>query len=176
MIAYPYRALDALQIDASFYKAQLRVAENLLAFLGSIGLALAVAIKSLSGDENRNLSREILSGYWRAGISPGDWQDIGSKTASMMRGNEQYAAVSSFANVWFRGRGAKPSDFAKLLPELVKLKNDFKHDRGPQTAHDYMTAMQEMSMKLKQCLQGVAFSRSTPDAPRTRFRHRLENQ
>ena len=30
VIAYPYRALDALQIDASFYKAQLRVAENLL--------------------------------------------------------------------------------------------------------------------------------------------------
>lgn len=37
------------------------------------------------------------------------------------------------------------------------MKNDFKHDRGPQTANEYVAAVQEVAEILYQCMHEIAF-------------------
>lgn len=160
VLAYAYRALDALDAQrdsAALYKEQLRVAENLLAFLGSVGLALAAATNALGDAGNQSLTPAALRDFWRGGISPGDWQSIGSKTAALLRGKEQPAAANSFANIWFKGRGSKQSEFGAWTLDLVRMKNDFKHDRGPQTANEYAAAVQKLAEILYKCMHEIAF-------------------
>jgi type I restriction enzyme M protein len=160
LLAYAYRALDAYDAQrdsAALYKEQLRVAENLLAFLGSIGLALAAASDALREGGNQSLTPDLLRDSWQGGISPGHWQSIGSKTAALLRGKEQFAASTSYANIWFKGRGSKQSEFGAWTQELVKLKNDFKHDRGPQTINEYAAAVQKLTELLYQCMREMAF-------------------
>jgi hypothetical protein len=141
----------------ALYKEQLRVAENILAFLGLIGLVLAAATDSLKSTENQAITPEVLRGFWQSGISPGHWQSMGSKTAALLRGKDQFAAAVSFANIWFKGRGGKQSEFGALTHELVRLKNDFKHDRGPQSANEYTTAAQSLAQILYRCMHEIAF-------------------
>jgi len=63
-LAYPYRKLTSIDLIQDLYMEQLRVAENILAFLGSITLALL-------GEKNLK-EIEIKKG----GISPGTWRDF----------------------------------------------------------------------------------------------------
>jgi hypothetical protein len=123
------------------------VAENALAFLGSIGLLLAGHTESLSHSADTVLTATSLASMWQGGISPGDWQALGYHTGSTLRGR-QFSAVDSFASLWFRGSGKKESDFAKLTRELVELKNNFKHDRAPKTPDEFEKAVARMRASL----------------------------
>jgi len=157
LLAYGYRSLDSLQGDTKLYKEQLRLAENLMAFLGSIGLMLTAWIGAFAKDEVNGFSKERILEYWQNGISPGDWVDIAVRAGKLLRNNEQYAAIVSFSDIWFKGRGSKQSHFRNTLKNLVDRKNNFKHDRWPQTEDEYATAVRETHKELEQCLQELAF-------------------
>lgn len=156
VLAYPYRNLNAIQNEADIYREQLRIAENLLAYLGSIGLAM-ISISQLEDNTNKSsLTLQMLSEYWRGGISPGDWQDIGRRSGQFLRNDQQSSGIASFAALWFKGKGSKLSDFTRTLQELITTKNDFKHDRGPQ-GDEYERAIQSLKEKLDNAFHAIAF-------------------
>lgn len=157
VLAFGYRSLDSISGEQKLYKEQLRLAENLLAFLGSIGLILTSWSGANRADDPNAITQESLREYWRKGISPGDWSDMGSKTGRLLRGNEQHAALVSFSNLWFKGRGGKQSRFRDMLSQLVERKNAFKHDRGPQTDDEYTSAVKEVGYLIKECFRHIAF-------------------
>lgn len=157
VIAYGYRWLDSIEEETKLYKEQLRVAENLMAFLGSLGLMLTAWTGALTTGDVNGISAELLRGYWQSGISPGDWIDIAIRTGRLLRENQQHAAIVSFADIWFKGRGTKQSQFRETLQKLVTRKNDFKHDRWPQSDDEYTTAVKDIRLELQQCLHKIAF-------------------
>jgi type I restriction enzyme M protein len=156
VLAYVYRSLDSIQGEAKLYKEQLRLAENLMAFLGSMGLMLTAWVGSLTNDDN-GVPRDKLLEYWQKGISPGDWVDIAIRTAKLLRPNEEHAAIVSFSDIWFKGKGSKQSQFRENLQNWVTRKNDFKHDRWPQADDEYAVAVRDIGQEIQQCLQKIAF-------------------
>ena len=133
-LAYRYRELDGIADVRARYKALLNVAENTLAFLGSLGLALAAAAHALDVktlDQARAL--------WQGGMTIGDWQTLAYNTAKTLRthGERTGPAASDYSGVWFKGRGTKTSDFYRTVERVVGLRNDEHHDRGPVTETDY---------------------------------------
>lgn len=157
VIAYAYRFLEAITNETELYKEQLRVAENILAFLGSVGLALAVATRTLKEDEPKNFTKQMICDYWQNGISPGHWWDMASRSATILRSNDTFAAIRSFASIWFKGKGGKQSDFGNWTQNLVNRKNNFKHDRGPQTPQEYIQETKLLATELENCLKELAF-------------------
>jgi len=53
------------------------------------------------------------------------------------------ASVSEISSVWFKPKGAKPSEFRVNLSKLGEILNDFKHGRGPKTTYQYQDAIAE---------------------------------
>jgi type I restriction-modification system DNA methylase subunit len=157
VIAYAYRFLDAIANETELYKEQLRVAENILAFLGSVGLALTVATRALQEGEPKNFTKQMIYEYWQNGISPGHWRDMANRSATILRSNDRFAAIKSFASIWFKGKGSKQSDFGIWTQDLVNRKNDFKHDRGPQTPQEYSQEAKLLATELESCLKEIAF-------------------
>ncbi|HEV7643185.1 MAG TPA: N-6 DNA methylase [Pyrinomonadaceae bacterium] len=161
VLAYAYRLLDAYADPSTLYKEQLRVAENLLAFLACIGLALVtdqIAKGDLGSD---NLDQSLLIKDWQGGISPGSWLELAQKSGQVLRNLNEFAFISAFANMWFKGKGAKESHLAGSMRELVKLKNDFKHDRYPQL-HEYDEAVENLRKILHECYRKIGFFVSYP--------------
>lgn len=154
-LAYAYRTLDAIPEPAQRYKAQLRVAENLLAFLGSVGLALTAHVNVLSSVHPS--MGEYLKELWGKGISPGHWQSLAQRTAEALLAHKERALIGSFSTLWFRGKSTKPSDFSDLLAKIPTFKNAFKHDRGPDTTEGYKAASLELEALLNRLYKDVQF-------------------
>lgn len=155
-LAFSYRTLDPLHEPIGRYREQLRVAENILAFLGSIGLMLSDYTNLLRGNTQK-LTRDLLKGYWEGGISPGDWQDLGRRTGNILRENRDLAITQGFSSLWVKDGSKKESAFAADTKRLVQRKNDFKHDRWPTTQHEYSEANKEISGYLQQIMGPLAF-------------------
>jgi hypothetical protein len=68
-IAFGFRSLMSIVDYRDLYREQLRIAENILAFLASVSLTLL-------REQDREKADINLEEYWRSGISPGDWKDI----------------------------------------------------------------------------------------------------
>lgn len=156
-LAYTYRTLDAIHNVAQLYTEQLRVAENLLAFLGSIGLSITAHLRKNFESTDNPLSSERLRSYWQNGVTPGHWRDIARHCASLLRNEQRFALAYSYGSGWFKGSGTKQSEFAKRLDELVERKNDFKHDRGPKNDYDYRVACDNLNSALTEIFHGLAF-------------------
>lgn len=160
-IAFAYRALSTIREPAILYIEQLRVAENILAFLGSIGLILA-SYSNLLNNNQQTLTRDHLKGYWQGGISPGNWRELGRRSATILRTNTEFAILQGFTALWFKGRGSKESAFASTLDKVIGYKNDFKHDRGPASPHEYIEANNLMKECLDQIMGPLAFFIQNP--------------
>jgi hypothetical protein len=74
-----------------------------------------------------------------------------------MRGQKRFAISDSFAALWFKGSGSKESDFARITKTLVKLKNDFKHDRGPKTPYEFGVSSKELQEHIDYCYSQLSF-------------------
>jgi hypothetical protein len=156
MIAYPYRSLDPIRSNVHLlYKEQLRVAECLLAFLGSVGLAL-VAWTGVAAGAEMDLAAKFRED-WQSGASPGDWQQLGQRSARLLRSYMENTVATGFAALWFKGRGTQRSELSEKLDRLVRLKNDFKHDRWPRTPGEHREGNDEAGRLLTDCLQAISF-------------------
>ena len=152
-IAYGYRLLDSLGSPLELYREQLRVAENLLAFLASVSLCLIA-------EKDRPESGIDLAGYWGAGASPGDWRDMVARTSSKVFGKYRehvLAKAIQRLNIGANNRG-----FGADVDRLIKAKNDFKHDRGPFTEEDIILASKEIQAALNRCMESLRFFTQFP--------------
>jgi len=146
-ISYGYRLLASLTNPHEAYREQLRVAENFLAFLGSVSIALLT-------DEDRGTQTQTLLKAWQGGISPGDWKAIASRSAKLLSVYEGHPLGTAIAclNV-----GSEKKGLGKEFYQLIVKKNDFKHDRGPKVEADLRTHGQEIYESLTTCMSTMAF-------------------
>ena len=149
-LAYSYRLLDSIFIPSELYAEQLRVAENILAFTGSISLALAYKL-----DLHKSLD---LAYYWQKGISPGHWREMLIHCAKSF----QHVEHPLLRAIYQLHPENQQKGFGAILNELIKIKNDFKHNRGPKIEEDYFEGTQQVGELLRECMQALDFFTEYP--------------
>ena len=150
-LASSFRSLTRTEDPRELYQEQLRFAENLLAFLASISLALV-------REKDREGAGLDLVGYWRGGISPGDWRDIVRLCSKIFaRYDDPLATAIQKLNIQSQNKG-----LGRDVDALIRAKNDFKHDRGPKTLEDTMAASDEVQEKIRRCMEALTFLTDPP--------------
>jgi hypothetical protein len=145
-LAYPYRKLTSIDLIQDLYMEQLRVAENILAFLGSITLALL-------GEKNLK-EIEIKKG----GISPGTWRDFCQNGAKTLENRRDIELAVTMSSLW----GRRNRSFYDRIEELIVAKNDYKHDRGPKTDDEFKSATSRIGSILDLVMKDLAFFTDYP--------------
>ncbi len=151
-LVYPYRVLVSLIYPQDQYKEQLRIAENILAFLGSLTLALIPA-------EKYEASGLDLKSYWRAGISPGHWHEICRKGGNVLRYDEANSLSIALSSLQ---KDKRHKQFLEDIDKLVRMKNDFKHDRGPKIEEDFQEAISQANDLLRNVMYKLSFLTEYP--------------
>ena len=154
-IAYGFRLL-ASETDASkLYVAQLRFAEKLVAFLGSLALALMQP-------QDREQSGITRSNQLSGNISMGTWLDIARAGCTTIGGYTGHPLARSLSEL-FTGAGRRES-FRTDLDTLVKHRNDFDHERDdrPVSDDDFIRASTELSEIIDRCVERLAFLMDYP--------------
>ncbi len=151
-IAYGFRLLESIVHPAQLYKEQLRVAENLLAFLGSVSLALLQ-------EQDRQETEIDLKIYWQGGISPGHWKELVGLSGKVFATykDDPLAEYIHRLNINSDKKG-----FGSDVAALIKAKNDFKHDRGPTVEEEIFKATQDTQERLRRCMEALAFFTEYP--------------
>jgi hypothetical protein len=151
-IAYAFRLLESIVNPTDLYREQLRVAENMLAFLASVSLSLLhTHDPAITGIEPK--------AYWRSGISPGDWKDIVARCSKMFATYKDHPLASAIQRLHI---GSEKKGFGADIAFLIQKKNDFKHDRGPVTEEDIIQHSNEVQAALMRCMEATAFFADYP--------------
>lgn len=151
-IAYTYRLLGGLTDPQELYREQLRVAENILAFLASITL-------SMLGSKQRTSLGINLPIAWQGGISPGTWRQIAQNGSKMLDQVTAGESADLFAGLW---SDTKKDSFQDCINNLIVAKNDFKHDRGPKGADDCRECARKIEKKLDKVIEALDFLTECP--------------
>lgn len=151
-IAYGFRLLESIVYPAQVYKEQLRVAENLLAFLGSVSLALLQ-------EQDREKTEIDLKKYWQGGISPGDWKELVGRSGKVFA---TYKDDPLAEGIYRLNINSDKKGFGSDVAALIKAKNDFKHDRGPTVEEEIFKATQDTQERLRRCMEALAFFTDYP--------------
>lgn len=151
-LAFGYSLLTSKWEPRERYREQMRFAENILAFLASISLALVqkYGYKETEIDPDK---------YWQGGISPGDWRDIVGRCSKIFATQQGHPLASSIQRLNIR---SEKKGFGKDIAELIREKNDYKHDRGPVVEEDIIIASNETQEKLDRCTESLAFFTEYP--------------
>jgi len=150
-IAFAYRILAAHTVFSDLYREQLRLGENILAFLGSISLAVI-----------RPLDRKtsvIDLGVWRGGISPGHWKTLIQNSAGVLATYSDNRLAQSLSKLWNKKHR---KSFEGAVDSIIQAKNNFKHDRGPQTEEEFRTATLKTEQELLTVLGHLIFFAEHP--------------
>ncbi len=87
-LASGFRSLTRIVDPRDLYREQLRFAENILAFLASVSLALL-------REEDRAKVGLDLKRLWSGGISPGDWKEITQRCSKVFAGYRDVPLASA---------------------------------------------------------------------------------
>ncbi len=151
-IAYGYRLLASISNPTDLYKEQLRVGENILAFLASIAMSLIQpADRASAGLDVRDI--------WDGGASPGHWRDITGKCCKVLGTYKDHPLAASIVGLHIT---AEKRGFGAAVQRLITAKNDFKHDRGPRTEEEFESATRDMQQTLEACIKALAFFMEHP--------------
>jgi hypothetical protein len=153
-LAFPYRTLAGITIASELYKEQLRVAENVLAFLGSVTLAV---LNPVDYPATELQPREL----WGGGISPGHWRMVCQKGAAILKSYQGNNLALALAALW-ESKHKPKKDFRDSVEALIRAKNDFKHDRGPKTEEDMPPAVDAVQKHLDAILKELSFFTQHP--------------
>lgn len=129
-LAYSYSMLQSVTEPTRLYLEQLRLAESVLAFLGSIALS-ALPDESITPLQAK-FDGNVLD-CWQGGISLGRWLDIALHAADLLAGTKHPLALPL-------ARLELPKDrrgAGRIIRELITAKNHQKHDRGPKVEADF---------------------------------------
>jgi hypothetical protein len=155
-LAYSYRLLSGIATPAELYKEQLRLAENLVSFVASVAMAL------LEEEQFDVLNQKIQEGAlscWRGGISPGDWLSLAIHAIDQLPQDDASTLVSGLKGLQIN---KDKRGFGKLVRELIKAKNDHKHDRGPSIEAEYRSACQSVREVLDEAFGAIEFFEDHP--------------
>ncbi len=151
-IAFGFRSLMSVVDYRDLYREQLRIAENTLAFLASVSLTL------LRG-QDRQKAEIDLKEYWRSGISPGDWQDIVGRCSKVFGTYEDNTLALQISRLNIR---SEKKAFGQDIAKLIRVKNDYKHDRGPTVLEDIAESSKDVQESLKRCMEKLSFFTDYP--------------
>lgn len=149
-LAYSYSMLQSITEPTRLYLEQLRLAESVLAFLGSM------ALSALGDDQLAPLQAKFdgnVLGCWQGGISLGRWLDIALHGAELLSGTSHpFAQPLAGLELHKDRRGA-----GRLLRELISAKNNQKHDRGPKVEADFEEQSRVLGRTLAQLFAELIF-------------------
>ena len=151
-IAYGYRLLASISNPADLYKEQLRVGENILAFLACIAMSL------IQDSDRRSVGLDVRD-VWDGGASPGHWRDITGKCSKVLSTYKDHPLAASIVELRIT---AEKRGFGAAMSRIITAKNDFKHDRGPRTEEEFDPATRELQEKLDECIKALAFFTEYP--------------
>jgi hypothetical protein len=151
-IAYSWSLLQGLWDPRDRYREQLRHAENMLAFLGSVSLAIL-------DDEDYGRAQLDLKVPWQGGISFGAWKLIIQRCAKVFR---SYRDNPLAPEIWGLNIGAESKGFGADVAALIRARNDFHHGRGPVMEEDVADASDEAGERLRRCMEALSFFTEYP--------------
>jgi type I restriction-modification system DNA methylase subunit len=155
-IAWGYRSLTGIQEESERREELRRIAENLLSFLGCIGLSVMRYEQGISTDAE-HLSRKQLRYCWQGGATFGNWKDIAHLSGKQIRSNAKSPLASDFASIWFAGRaGTKTSEFYRITEELTAKRNIDSHGRGA-TRVERRERMHEFEEMVDEAYEAISF-------------------
>jgi len=151
-LAFLYRSLASNTVHGDLYRDQLRLAENIIAFVASVSLALV-------SPPDRASSGIDLRAYWRKGISPGDWREISQKCSRILISYRANPIAQALAALW---NDRRHRTFRDRIDQLISRKNDFKHDRGPKNDEDFEAESAKTNAALADCMGALGFLAEYP--------------
>jgi type I restriction-modification system DNA methylase subunit len=155
-VAWGYRSLQTEQEETSVREELKLVAENLLAFLACVGLAL-LHEENVIADSDEGLSRKALQRRFRSGMTFGDWQKTAFESAKLLRLHGTSDLASEYSSIWFAGTsGHKTSGFYHLTKKLVEMRNTDSHGRGA-TLVERRNRAQKLQEKVDAAYDTVSF-------------------
>lgn len=150
-VAYGYRLLIGYTDPQELYREQLRVAENMLAFLASLTLAL------LEPRQHGALGLDLVTA-WQGGLSPGHWLQIAQTGSKTLREDSAGDLGGMLAGLW----AGKKNAFLDAVNGLIKAKNDFKHDRGPKGEEECRQGSEKTQQSLDKAIEALDFLTDYP--------------
>lgn len=151
-IAYGYRLLASISNPTELYKEQLRVGENILAFLACVAM-------SLIQDSDRGSVGLDVRDIWDGGVSPGHWRDVTGRCCKVLSTYKDHPLAASIVGLQVT---AEKRGFGAAIQRIIAAKNDFKHDRGPRTEEEFDAATKELQHTLDECIKALAFFTEYP--------------
>lgn len=151
-LAFGFRLLASYVDPRKRIQEQFRFAETLLAFLGSLSIAL------LSDEDRRTLSSHLRE-CWQGGISHGAWQGILGRSSKALAGYQEHPLAESICAL---NAGKQKSGFGKAVSSLVNARNDWHHGRGPSTDDAIVTLSEELQQTISECMKALRFLTQYP--------------
>ncbi len=134
------------------YLEQLRHAENMLAYLGSVSLALL-------NKEDYERAQIDLRIPWQGGISFGAWKLIVTRCAKAFQSYRDHPLAYSIHRLKI---GTENKGFGADVAALIQARNNFHHGRGPLTEEEIAQASDEAQERLRRCMEAVSFLADYP--------------
>lgn len=151
-IAYSWSLLEGLWDPRDLYREQLRHAENVLAFLGSVCLAVL-------DDQDYEKAQLDLRAPWQSGISFGAWKLIVQRCSKVFQGYRDNALAAEICRL---NIGSERRVFGADVATLIRARNDFHHGRGPVMEEDIVEASNDAQERLRRCMEALSFFAQYP--------------
>ncbi len=129
------------------YRERLRHAENMLAFLGSVSVALL-------RQRGYGATGIDLRVPWQGGTSFGGWRFTVQRSATALRRSHDHPLALAIQRV---NIGSENKGFRADVAALLKARNDYHHGRGPFVEDDYVDASNEVQERLQRCMKALSF-------------------
>lgn len=154
-LAYVYRGLQSIGNPIQQHGEILRIIEHVVSFLASIGVSIGRYEDLVPNPDDANLSEDALRDAWRGGIALGTWKTLAQSSARVLREHGETDLASDFSAIWFAGSGQ--SEFDACVDDIVQVRNDASHGRGPTTRMEYQEEVEELSSKLEEIYEEIGF-------------------
>lgn len=151
-IAYGWSLLESFWDPRDRYREQLRHAENMLAYLGSVSLALL-------DQQDYERAQLDLKLPWQGGISFGGWKLIVTRSAKVFRSYRDQPLAFSIHRLKI---GTENKGFGADVAALIRARNNFHHGRGPLTEEEIARASDEAQQRLQRCMEALSFLTDYP--------------
>ena len=146
-LAYSWSLLRGLWDPRDRYREQLRHAENMLAFLGSVSLAMLE-------EEDYERAQIDVKVPWQGGISFGGWKLLVQRSAKVFRTYQNNPLATAINRLKI---GTETKGFGADVAALISARNDFHHGRGPLMEEDIVAASDGAQERLQRCMDALSF-------------------
>ena len=156
-LAYAYKWLSNTENIQDKTKQQARHGENILAFLAAVTLAIIRPEDREVITRDRYGSKKSLADIWIGGASPGDCQIL---IVNLLRTLATYKE-NPLAQALFHWSKRNKGRNMQALAEIVKIKNDIKHDRVV-SADDHKKASAVLEVTIDRLMEDLSFFSQYP--------------